>query len=112
MFGKWENKLQTRLPNDIFTSKQIVLDARLDDEGATPSTRKLAIFATAVTGTKTMGLNREIRGVTCPWCWYALGSVKVEVEENNKGADQPAHSRSLISIIAIRSLEIIIPAKS
>ena len=37
-----------------------------------------------------------------------MGSIKVEVEENNKGADQPAHPRSLISIIVIRSLEIIL----
>ena len=43
-----------------------MLDAKLYEEGATLSTRKLAIFATAVTGTITMGLNREIRGVTCP----------------------------------------------
>ena len=36
------------LPNDIFSTEQFVLGY---DEGATPSTRKLAIFATAVTGT-------------------------------------------------------------
>ena len=51
MFGKWENKLQTRLPNDIFSTRLLVLDAQLNDEGTTPSTRKLAIFATAVIGT-------------------------------------------------------------
>ena len=25
LFGKWENKSQTRLPNDIFSTKQFVL---------------------------------------------------------------------------------------
>ena len=46
------------------------------------------------------------RDADMPWAVF-----KVEVGENNKGADQPAHPRSLISIIVIRFLEIIIRAK-
>ena len=34
----------------------------------------------------------------------AVGSIKVEVEENNIGADQPAYPRSLVSIIVMNSL--------
>ena len=54
-----------------------VLDAKLDEEGATPS--KLTIFATAVIRFLVIKHMPQPRDSGC---------------ENNKGADQPAHTRT------------------